>query len=252
MATQAVATALHILEAVARLQPIGLSELARATSVSKATVQRCLTTLRDESWIRQTKESGLWILTTKAFTVGAQVPDTQRIREMALLALSDLQNYTKENVHLTVPEGRDMVLIERLDSAHQVRVFLPIGGARPMHATANGIAYLAFQPLTVAEKYIAAGLAPSTRQTITDPDTFRALLEQVRQQGYVVNEQGLEDGTTAIAAPIVGPDQQSIAALSISAPSIRLTPDLYIDYGQRALQASKEISSGRLSTTGWN
>jgi IclR family acetate operon transcriptional repressor len=247
MATQSVATALHILEAVARLQPVGLSELTRATDVSKATVQRCLTTLRDESWIRQTTDSGRWILTTKAFVIGAQVPDTQRIREMALPALSDLQDYTKENVHLTVPEGRDMVLIERLDSSHPVRVFLPIGGARPMHATANGIAYLAYQPDIVAEDYIAVGLDPSTEHTVTDPDTFRELLEQVRRQGYAVNEQGLEDGTTAIAAPIVGPDQRSIAALSISAPSVRLTPDLYLDYGQRARQTSNEISSGRHS-----
>lgn len=244
MATQSVATALHILEAVARLQPVGLSELTRETAVSKATVQRCLATLRDEHWLRQTTDSGQWVLTTKAFVIGAQVPDAQRIREMALRTLSDLQDYTKENVHLMVPEGRTMVLIERLDSAHPVRVFRPIGGARPMHATANGIAYLAYQPPAVAEEYVAAGLEPVTEHTTTDPDTFIALLEQVRRQGYAINEQGLEDGTTAVAAPILGPDQRSIAAFSISAPSIRLTPDLYPDYGQRALHASKEISHG--------
>lgn len=206
MSTQSVKTALKVLEAVAEAQPVGLSELARTLEVNKSTVQRCLVTLAEAGWIRaEGEDRPRWVMTTKAFTVGSQVEQVTSIRELALPALGALQEHAGETVHLMVPEGdgRTMVLVERLDSAHPVRVFRRLGSRITLHASANGLAYLARCDAAFLDAYLAGGLASRTTHTITDPDALRAELTRVRERGYSVNEEGMEDGVVAVGAAIL-------------------------------------------------
>lgn len=244
MSTQSVKTALRVLETVSSEQPVGLSELARILGMNKSTVQRCLVTLAEAGWIRTVGEDRpRWTMTTKAFSVGARVEQVRTLRELALPTLNGLQEYTRETIHLGVPEDRSMVLIERLDSSHSVRVFRQLGSRAPMHATANGQAYLAYQSEDVVDEYIAGGLSPLTARTITDPAVFRDELDRIRKRGYAVNEEGLEDGVVAVAAAILTRRSAPVASFSVSAPKVRMSPESMEDYGLRALEAAQRISA---------
>lgn len=241
MATQSVTVGLRVLEEVSVRQPAGLSSLARELGIPKATVQRCLVTLADEGWIRRTTDGSGWILTAKAFVVGSRVEAAGALREAALPVLSELQQYTRENIHLMVAEGRDMVLIERLDSSYSLRVFRPIGGRGPMHVLGNGIVYLAHQPAAAVERYLSQELVAATGRSIVDPDELRARLAEVRSAGYCVNEEGYEEGIVSVSAPIIGMDGNAVATFSISGPTSRVKPDRYEDYGQRAVAAATQV-----------
>jgi IclR family acetate operon transcriptional repressor len=229
-----VLTALRVFEEVARLQPAGLSDLARRLEVPKSTVQRCLKTLEEAGWVRSSPE-GRWEITGLAFRVGSAVAGRDNLREVALPELSALQMSTGETVHLAVPDGDELVLIERLDSSHQVRAFMALGTRLPLHAAATGKAFLA----TLSDERIAAYLshapAKTTEHTITDADELWEEIALIRRRGYATTIEGLHDGICAVAVALRGRYGPARACFSISGPSSRLTPALFEDYGARAL-----------------
>ncbi|WP_305094009.1 IclR family transcriptional regulator [Prescottella sp. R16] len=242
MSTTSVVSAFRVLEEVARMQPVGLSELARAVELPKSTVQRCLLTLHDIGWLRPTNtQPTRWKLTYRAFSVGTQAADQDTFRDTALPFLSDLQLATTETIHLTVPDGDELILIERLDTPHQLRAFLPLGTRIPLHASATGLAFLAASSDEFVESYGATALLARTPNTITDPDVLHSTVEKIRRQGYSVNEQGLSTGITALGAAILGPRGEPIGSVSVSGPSSRMTPDKFEFFGRAVCEAAQQV-----------
>jgi len=237
-----VLTALRVFEEVAARQPAGLSELARLLDVPKSTVQRCLRTLAEAGWVRTAPGNpGHWVITGKAFSVGSVLASGPRLREVALPILSELQAETQETIHLAVPDGNELVLIERLDSPHQLRAFLALGTRLPLHAASNGKAYLASLDDDHVEKFLREGLSRVTEHTKTDPEALRREVAAIRERGYAVTDQELHEGIAAVAVAVRGRDGGAVASFSISGPNSRITPDLYAKYGEKALAAKSRI-----------
>lgn len=241
---RSVRTTLHILDAVADSQPIGLSELARRLELPKSTVQRSLATLADLGWIRaDAPESPRWRLGDHVRQLGEKVDELGNLREVALRVLSRLGEQTGETIHLAVPDGANMRLVERLDSKHPLRLVRPIGNKSPMHACSTGKSVLAALPPAELELYVAAGLSAVTPNTIVDADEFRDELQLIHDRGYAIANQELADGTSSVGASIQV-EGRPVAALSVSGASFRFTTDVCRDYGQLVAAAAKEISSG--------
>lgn len=237
-----VLTALRVFEEVALAQPIGLSELSKRLDVPKSTVQRCLRTLADAGWLRTAPANpGQWVITGRAFSLGSAMSSGDELRRVALPELGRLQSETGETVHLAVPDGNELVLIERLDSAHQLRAFLALGTRLPLHAASTGKAYLASLPDDRIEEFLSDGLVSVTDHTVTDPDTLRREIADIRARGYAVTEQGLHEGIAAVAVALRGRSGAVRGCFSISGPASRLTPDLYTPYGTKALAARDAI-----------
>lgn len=231
-----VLTALRVFEEVAAAQPVGLSELSKRLDVPKSTVQRCLKTLADAGWLRPAAgDAGRWVITGRAFSLGSAMSAGDDLRDVALPELSRLQAETGETVHLAVPDGSELVLIERLDSAHQLRAFLPLGTRLPLHAASTGKAYLASLPDAQVEEFLSTELAPLTDRTVTDPAALRREIAEIRRRGYAVTDQGLHDGIAAVAVALRGRGGAVRGCFSVSGPASRLTPDLYQVYGEKAL-----------------
>lgn len=233
---KSVQTALRVFETVAELQPIGLSELARQTETPKSTVQRCLTTLEASGWVRATPASGQWVITARAYTLGSRIATEHDIRSQALPALSALQIETTETIHLTVPDGDEMVLVERLDSSHQLRAFLPLGTRLPLHAASNGKAFMAAQTDDWIARYMTSGFAAQTKKTKVTAAALWDDIEQTRARGYAVTDGELHDGISSVAVSVRDENRRVVACFSISGPSSRISPDRYADLGQQAVR----------------
>src|SRR3989442_67767 len=109
---RSVTTALQVLESVAINQPIGLSALTRVLGLPKATVQRSLAPLAESGWIEQQADTGRWQVGVRAFIVGSAVSARGGLRPAALPTLRDLGAEVGETVHLMIPTGREIVLVE--------------------------------------------------------------------------------------------------------------------------------------------
>ena len=239
---QNVVNALHVLEEVAISQPVGVGELARSVGMPKSSAQRALHTLHTAGWIRPA-DGGLtrWVLTAKALHVGRHATGELSLRDAAVPIMEELRRATDETIHLMVPEGGGVVLIERLQTPKPVRIILPLGKTLPLHASANGKAVLAASPPEVIERALGGELPGFTDTTITDPTGLRAELAVISERGYATNGGEWRSDIAAAAAAVIGRAGTPIASLSISTPITRMPPDKHPEYGKLVYDAAKNL-----------
>jgi DNA-binding IclR family transcriptional regulator len=241
---QSVQTALRVLETVATKQPIGVSDVARHLKITKMSAQRCLQTLHLNGWIKMEDDrpQTRWVITSKAFSIGIHVAENGRLRETALPVMKKLWEKTAESVHLVIAEERKAVLLERLETPQTVRLFLPLGGASPLHTVSSGKAILAFYDEESLEKYIASGLEKLTAFTICDPEKLRKHLAQIRTRKWAIAIDELAIGASAAASPIFDRKGRVVAALTISCPTSRFPKSIHDKYAKFLVEAASEIS----------
>ena len=234
-----VTTALTVFELVAQHQPIGVSELSRRLGITKSTVQRCLLTLHAAGWLRP--EEGLqtrWVITAKCLTLGQHAADAGQLRSAVLPIMEELREETFETIYLVVAEGRQAVLLERLESPNVIRTFLPLGKHGELHETASGKSILASYDREQLAAYIEQErLAPD------HADALREELARLRGHGYAIALDEGEMGASAIAAPIVNARGKTVAALCISCPSIRFPAKVRGRFAQLVVSAAGKAGS---------
>ncbi|MEV1170686.1 IclR family transcriptional regulator [Nonomuraea sp. NPDC049784] len=241
---QTVLNALRVLEEVAARQPAGVAELARATGIPKSSVQRALRTLQVAGWIRPAGGGVTrWAVTTKALYVGRHAAGDLSLRDVAVPVMEDLRRRIDETIHLTIPEGDRVVLIERLETSKPVRIVLPLGHSLPLHASAHGKAVLAASPEAVVEQLIADGLPRYTDTTITDPDELLAELEKIRERGYSTNSGEWRSDVSAVAAAVRDDSGQPVASISINVPTSRMADESQSAYGALVRDAAAMVGA---------
>lgn len=240
---RSVKTALQVLEAVSRLQPVGLSELTRAMGLPKTTVYRSLTTLAEAGWLETDGNGAQWLVSARAFVVGSTVGDRGGLRTCALPVMNALAAEVRETIHLMIPDGHEVVLIERIDSPHAVRAVAPLGARAPLHASSNGKSVLAYLPEPETADYLRSNIEAVTAHTTTDPARLRAELDTIRARGYAVNVEELQDGVVAVAAAIRPGGGLPVGSLSISGPKVRMPSKIHAEYGGKVRQAAEKIAA---------
>jgi DNA-binding IclR family transcriptional regulator len=249
-----VVTALHVLEAVSELQPVGVSALARATGIPKSSVQRCLVSLREAGWI--TAPAGQprsWVLTGRALTVGLRGSAEQGLREAALAVMQDVRDETRETIHLSgfgaehapAPDAEPaaLVVIDRLDSPEPVRTWVRLGTRVPLHASCSGRAVLSRLPDAEVDRLLTGSLERFSAQTITDREALAAELREVRERGWAIADQSWRAGVGAVAAAVVDTVGRPVGALAISVPQQRFGPGRESELGPVAVAAAERVSA---------
>jgi IclR family transcriptional regulator, KDG regulon repressor len=232
-----------------REESIGVSELARRLGLGKSNVHRLLTTLVAEGLVEQDPRTGGYRLGIVMFELGEAVKVHLDLHAAAGPVLARLREQTGESSQVGVLDGDEVVYVDRLESAHSLRLFTETGRRVPAHCTSSGKVLLAHRPEADRERFLTTGeLTRLTPHTITDRGALRAELATVRARGWAeaVNER--EVGVASIAAPIRDIHGEVVAAISIGAPLARFgaVPRRRIT---RALVEAGEAVSRRL---GWS
>jgi len=136
----------------------------------------------------------------------------------------------RESVSLMRLMNRKVVCVETIEGQYSLRVSMQQGRIQPLHAGASSRVLLAYLPEEDWEKYLEFPLQRYTDTTITDYDSLRANLYEVRRTGYAVSDGEIEIGPKAIAVPLMKNRSEVIAALSIEAPRTRMTDEVVSDY----------------------
>ncbi|MGJ0205028.1 IclR family transcriptional regulator [Leucobacter sp. gxy201] len=239
---QVLKNALRILQCVVISQPVGVSDVARKLDLPKSSVQRTLTSLEDEGWLtRDTAHGGLWVQTSRIWVLAHQGKEIG-VRSLAQEPMHWLWERTNENIHLTQMQGDDVVVVDKLESTHSVRVFDPIGTRLPLHVSASGKALLAARSPEGLDAYLQASPAGFTAESLTEERALRAELQRVSLDGYAVNrgEWRSEISGIGVALRLDG-DREAEFGLAISVPSHRLHEDQLAEYGELLLEAKHRI-----------
>lgn len=242
-----VAKAISLLEMLGSGAPeVALADLARRARFDKATTRRLLVALIEHGLVEQNERNRLYRL-------GAGIARLALMREAqfpflraALPTIEALAADTGETVHISEYSGRGLVSLHVVESPRANRVSVPVGELLPLHATASGLAFLAFAEKGVRERALAAPLPAYTRHTVTDPAALARLIDATRGQGYSIGAQGFEDGVVSVAAPILAADGLSIGALAIAAPRARVGQADIERHGAAVIAAARAVG-GRLT-----
>lgn len=220
---QALDRALDLLEQLAH-HPRGLAlgTLASRSGLHKSTTHRLLHTLAQRGYVLQS-EDGVYRLGLRLLQLSSSLLEGIDLRAEARPVLQELLDRTNEVVHLVVMEQGEMVYIDKLEGTQTVRMHSSVGKRVPAHCTAVGKSILAHLPEPELDRLLAEkGLPRHTPRTITDPEELRRHLRQVREAGYALDLEENEQGIVCVAAPVSNHHGQVVAAISISAPAMRM------------------------------
>lgn len=223
---QSVSRAVKILNAVAEAgKDTGAQEISAALALHLSTVFRFLQTLGHLDLVEQDPQTGKYRLGLKLLDWGMQVLRGLDLRHDALPFLRELNEKTREMVHLTILKGDSVIYIEKLDSPTPLRVYSELGKTAPLHCTGVGKVQMAFLPEQEITEFLKRHpLTRFTRTTITDAAVLKAELAHIRAQGYGIDNEEHEEHIRCVAAPIRNHLGKVVASISIAGPTARMTP----------------------------
>ncbi|EHR51244.1 beta-ketoadipate pathway transcriptional regulator, PcaR/PcaU/PobR family [Saccharomonospora marina XMU15] len=200
-----------------------LAELAAATGLSRPAVRRILLTLQHLGYVQG--ESGRWSLTPRVLSIGQHYSASHAMIEIAQPHLLRLAEQTGESASLAALDGTEVVYIARVPVRRIMSINVSIGTRVPAHATSMGRVLLAWAPRSRIDEVIEAGLPRRTELTITDPTELRSALRTVREQGYAIVSEELEEGLVSASAPVRDRSGSVVAALASSSSIGRSSVD---------------------------
>jgi DNA-binding IclR family transcriptional regulator len=204
-----------VLETFSPAEPrLTLSEISRRSSLPVTTVHRLVNQLVRYGGLERHLD-GSYEVGRRLWEIGSLAPVRGGLRELALPFMEDLYEATHANVQLAVREGFEALFVEKISGRESIEILTRVGGRLPLHATGVGKVLLAHAPPEIIDGVIARGLEPHTPWTITDGDELRAVLEQVRRDGFASTREEMTLGSVSVAAPVYGPRAEVVAALSV-------------------------------------
>ncbi len=199
-----------------------LSEVARATGLTRAAARRFLLTLVDLGYVRS--DAREFSLRPKVLELGYAYLAGLSLNEVAEPHIEDLVALTHESSSVAVLDGYDIIYAVRVPTKRIMSASISVGTRFPAYATSMGRALLAYLPDDQLEAYLAAvRLEPLTKRTVTSPDRLREILLTVREQGYAMTDQELEEGLRSAAVPVHNPSGAVVAAMDVSVHASRVS-----------------------------
>jgi len=223
--------------------PLSLHEISIQAGINKSTALRLLAHLEGESYLRRDEKGG-YSLGPKLLRLGSDYNVQAPLREMARESLWELWRVTQETVNLAVLDGLDVVYIDCLESPHDLRLVSNVGMRAALYRTALGKALLAFQPALQSERLIKSlHFQTFTPHTVSSAFELIRELNSIRQSGFAVDNEESVMGLRCIAAPILDAREIAVAAISISGPTSRITPQKTPMLGDAVKAAAGEVSA---------
>ncbi|CAN5750423.1 allantoin degradation transcriptional regulator AllR [soil metagenome] len=216
----------------------GLSELSDASGIPLGTIHRLMRTLVQRGYARQ-ERSRRYALGPRLIRLGETA--SRLLGLWARPYLTQLVDLTGETANLALREGDEVVYVAQVPSKHSMRMFTEVGRRVPLHTSGVGKAILAQLPSEEVDAILSRSDLPAlTDRTITQAGVLHEQLEIVRDKGYAADVGEYEVGVSCVAVPL--PGAFALAALSVSGPAARLTPETRQHVAPLMQRVARELS----------
>jgi IclR family pca regulon transcriptional regulator len=201
-----------------------LSDVARVTGLTRAAARRFLLTLVDLGYVRT--DGKYFSLTARVLELGYAFLSSMTLPDVAQPHLERLSAEVRESSSVSVLDGTDIVYVARVAVSRIMTVTINVGTRFPAHATSMGHVLLAGLDADGLARYLEqADLDRLTPHTLTTPAALGAELAKVREQGWALVDQELEEGLRSVAVPIRDRRGTVVAAGNVSTHASRTTRD---------------------------
>jgi DNA-binding IclR family transcriptional regulator len=237
--------ALNILELLAEGEEsaYSITQLSRRLHLPVSTVHRLLANLVRHGFAEAVPGTHAFRLSFKMLRMGLRVLDGLDFRFTAQPLLQELNQRTQETVHLAILQGTRAICIEKFEGPRPVGLDASPGKMMPLHCTAVGKILMAYQRVAfLTEVARAAGLRRFTPHTISSLANLRKEREQIREQGYALEQEEAAMGLRCVAGPLFDHNGRVVAAFGVAGPATRLTPARLPKIVNLVRATSKQIS----------
>ena len=227
---------------------LSFQELTLKTGMPKASVFRFLQTLLSQKYLSFDSTSKKYFMGPRVLSLGFTVLSGLELKDIALPYLEQLSKVSNQNINLAILDRTEVVFIERINRWELLTINLSVGSRVNSYQSSSGRAILAFLNREKFESVL--------NQLSKDPEALKHIgskgkklkrvLEDVRRQGYALNDEELIKGVRAIAAPIFNAQGEVEGAITMPAFSHSVSrKELVKRYVPLLLNAAKEISTAR-------
>src|SRR5664279_84379 len=237
-----------LLEVIAsKDQLFSLQALVEATGLPKPTLHRMLQQLEGAGLLQREGDG-------RHYGTGVRL---RRLAENLLLndshhgarhtVLRHLVEEVGESCNITTLSGSEVVYLDRVETAAPLRFYLHPGSRSPSHCSASGKLFLAQMSPTQRRRLLThVTLEKFTNKTLTDPVTLEQEIDQVRRNGYAIDDEEFLPGLLCVAVLVPDPGRRSNIGIAIQAPIIRMSRDQALNLLpalQRAANALAKIEA---------
>jgi len=233
---------------------LGLSEVARATGLTRAAARRFLLTLVALGYMHF--DGSRFSLRPRVLELGFAYLSSLSLPELAEPHMEALVARINESSSISVLDDTDVVYVARVPTRRIMSITIAVGTRLPAFATSMGRVLLAALPDAELEERLGrVDVRPLTPRTVKSHAALRRVLDQVRRQGYAVTDQELEQGLRSAAVPIHDASGTVVAALNVSVHASRASMQelrsRFLPPAQEAADAiDAEIRKSGLRATG--
>lgn len=243
-AVQSLDRALRILAIVAESDGLSLSEVAERAGLAPSTAYRMLTTLANHGMVEFAEEQQLWSVGVEAYRIGSAFLRGRKLVDRARAVMQDLMEETGETANLGVAEDDFVVFVSQVETHQAIRAFFRPGTRSPFHASGIGKAILAHLGADRVERIVGrTGLETFTERTLSRRGELAADLAAIRSRGWSVDDEERYPGMRCVAAAIFNEFAEPVGGISISGPTVRVTPDRLAAIGPRVRDAAASVTA---------
>ncbi|KQB55624.1 IclR family transcriptional regulator [Pseudomonas endophytica] len=227
-----------------RKRHLTIAQISHRTEIPRAAVRRCLYTLIKLGYA--TTDGRTYSLLPKVLTLGHAYLSSTPLAVSAQPYLDRMSEQLHEACNMATLEGDDILYIARSATTQRlISVDLSVGGRLPAYCTSMGRILLAALDDVSLHEYLAhAEFQAKTSRTLRTQEALLECLQKVREQGWCVVDQELEQGLRSIAVPVYDASGQVLAALNVSTHAGRVTrTELEQRFLPIMLSSSRELSA---------
>lgn len=227
--------------------PLGVSQIARTLTLSKAVVHRILQSLTSRSLLQVAAGGSTYVLGPAATTLASKAWSQVDLRTLASPILRRLRDDTRETTTLSVLVGNHRIYLDQYESPQEVKMVVELGPRFPLHSGASSRVILAFLPSAFTDESVRQ---LSEIRTGFDEDAYRADLARIREKGYGVSHNERNTGAASIAAPFFDAAGNVMGSISSSGPVFRYGEEGHEDHVRLVKRAAQDITAALSGGTG--
>lgn len=230
-------------------EKLTLSQVARKLDINIATAHRFLTTLQKVGAVVKMSD-GYFELGLLLFTLGGRVSVIDAMNSIVQPHVDELADQFGETIHAAILDNDEVCYVAKGEGARSLTIRTRMGARLPAYCTGVGKALLSRLPEDYCKQYAkSCSFVKYTDLTIGNAKQLLKELEQIRAQGYSVDNEEMERGLCCVAVPIPVPTNAEYnlqAAISMSAPLARLSNEK-IEEVAGILRSHAEVIANKLA-----
>lgn len=230
-----------------------LAMISDQLDIPRSACHRLLVDLKQCGYVRQLREHGDYVLTTRLVGLGLSYLATSGIVDIAQSMLDRLAEHSGELVRLAIVDGDRLTWVAKAQGALKGLRYDPdMGMDTILSCSATGHAWMMTMSDERALELVSRqGFGTPKQYGPRAPTTVTGLLEFVhaaRTRGYATINEVFAPGMTAMAAPVQRRGHRAIGVISIAGPLIRLTETRMATLGPTLLAAANELAAASLAS----